>query len=64
MAKCKALTGLAVKGLSNRIIYQMVVVTFNVQDSATPAYLSHHKQIHNYMRNLWSSSAGSAVYQN
>ena len=35
--------------------YKMAVVTFKVQSTTTPAYLSRHLQPRNCVRNLWSS---------
>jgi len=41
--------------VDERIIYKMAMVTFEVQRTATPAYLSRHLQPRNCVRNLRSS---------
>ena len=41
--------------VDQRIIYTMAVLTFEVQRTTTPAYLSQHLQPHNCVRNLRSS---------
>ena len=54
--------------VDQRIIYKMAVVTFKVQSTATPAYLSRHLQPRNCVRNLRSSDtplhAVSTFHQN
>jgi len=42
--------------VDHRITYKMEVVTFKVQRTTTPAYLSRHLQPRNCVRNLWSSN--------